>query len=216
MDILYLGHASFHIKGKSASIVTDPFDPEYVGIRFPKLSATIVTLSHDHADHNKAELVEGARKVISGPGEYEIEGVSVIGLPSFHDAKNGAERGKNTLYIYELEGLRLAHLGDLGHKLSEDIIEDIGDLDVLMIPVGGEYTIGPKEAVELTRAIEPKIVIPMHYKLAGHNPQVFSSLADEKPFVSELGLPERKEKKLSLKTGELSSENQEIVLLDII
>lgn len=216
MDVLFLGHSSFNIKTKNASIVTDPFSPEAVGIRFPKLSATVVTVSHEHDDHNKADLVDGVKKVINGPGEYEIEGMSIIGLPSFHDNKKGQERGKNTIYIYEIEGLRLAHLGDLGHKLTDDMVESMGELDVLMIPVGGVYTIGSHEAVEITRAIEPKIVIPMHYQVPGLNPAVFSGLTDEKPFIAELGLAVRHEKKLSLKAGSLSDEGQEIVVLEII
>ncbi|OGM31189.1 hypothetical protein A2803_01800 [Candidatus Woesebacteria bacterium RIFCSPHIGHO2_01_FULL_44_21] len=215
MDVIFLGHSSFHIKGKDASIVTDPFSPETVGIRFPKVSATIVTVSHDHDDHNAASLVEDARKVIAGPGEYEIDGISILGISSFHDDKKGAERGKNTIYVFEIDGFRVAHLGDLGHRLADEAVEDIGDVDILMIPVGGGYTIGPKEAAEVARAIEPKVIIPMHYQMPGLNPVVFSALVDEKPFVAEVGLSARIEKKLSLKAGTLSEDSQEIVILDI-
>lgn len=213
MEIVFLGHSSFHIKGKSASVVTDPFDPQMAGIRFPKVSANIVTISHDHNDHNKSELVADTKKVISGPGEYEIEGISVIGFPSFHDSKKGVERGKNTIYVYEIDGLRLAHLGDLGHELSEADINDMGEIDVLMIPVGGTYTLGPKEAVEVARSIEPNIIIPMHYQMPGLNPENFGQLVDEKPFISDMGLQSRIEKKLSLRTELLSEDSQEIVVL---
>lgn len=215
MDIQYLGHASFIIKGKNASIVTDPFDPQMVGIRFPSVSSTIVTVSHEHDDHNKAELVSGVKKIIRGPGEYEIEGISIIGIPSFHDKKKGEERGKNTIYVFEIDGLRVAHLGDLGHELEDEKVEAMGDINVLMIPVGGVYTIGPQEASEVARAIEPNIIIPMHYQVPGLNPQTFGKLKDEKAFISELGLPERREKRLSLKAGE-TGETSEVAVLDII
>ena len=215
MDIVYLGHSSFHLKGKDVSVVTDPFDPEQVGIRFPKVSATIVTVSHDHGDHNRADLVEGARKVISGPGEYEIEGVSVLGFSTYHDDKKGEERGKNTIYLFEFEGLRLCHLGDLGHTLKEDLVSSLGDVDVLMIPVGGHFTIGPKVAAEVVHLIEPKIVIPMHYQMPGLSQKTFSDLVEEKAFISELGFPEKHEKKLSLKAGTLPEESQEVVVLEV-
>jgi len=213
MDITYLGHSSFHIKGKTASVVTDPFDPGKVGIRYPKVEATVVTVSHDHDDHNKVELVENVKKVISGPGEYEIEGISIVGLPTFHDDKKGEERGRNTIYVYELEGLTLLHLGDLGHKLSEDTLNLLGEIDVLMIPVGGYYTIDAKLASEIVHSIEPRITIPMHYNVPGRpeNP-----LTDEKLFINEMGLTVRQEKRLSLKAGAFPEDTQEIVVLEIV
>ena len=216
MDIIYLGHSSFYIKGSSASVVTDPFEPSSVGIRFPKVAAEIVTISHNHDDHNKAELVDGVKKVIQGAGEYEVEGVSIIGISSYHDSKKGQERGLNTIYVFEIDKLRIAHLGDLGHKLDDKTLEEIGDIDVLMIPVGGVYTIGPQEAVFITRAIEPRLVIPMHFNSPGLNPKIFSDLKDENAFVNELGLPVKRQKKLSIKSNDLSDENGEIVVLDLL
>lgn len=214
MDIIYLGHSSFHLKGKDASVVTDPFDPESVGFRFPKTAATIVTSSHDHADHNKVEEVSGVKKVISGPGEYEIEGISIIGIPSFHDGKKGEERGKNTIYVFEIEEVRICHLGDLGHKLTEETVNTISDVDVLLVPVGGHFTIDAKLAAEVTRAIDPRIIVPMHYKVPGHK-EMFSDIIDEKPFINELGYQAKTEKKLSVKAGTLSEESQEIVVLEM-
>lgn len=152
--------------------------------------------------------------MITGPGEYEIQGVSIIGIPSFHDSKKGEERGKNTIYVFEIDGLRLAHLGDLGHKLSEETVNSMGDIDVLMIPVGGQYTIDAKVAAEVARAIDPNIIIPMHYQMPGLNPAVFAELTDEKLFINELGYQSRHEKKLSLK-GSIDDETQEIVVLEI-
>jgi L-ascorbate metabolism protein UlaG (beta-lactamase superfamily) len=212
MDITFLGHSSFRLKGKTATVVTDPFDPEVVGLKFPKVAADIVTVSHQHEDHNQADLVKDVKRLVSGPGEYEIMGVSIIGIPTFHDEKKGAKRGKNTIYVYEMDGLRLVHLGDLGHKLHEKILEKIGDIDILMVPVGGEYTIGPTEAVEVARAIEPKIVIPMHYQMPGLNPATFAKLSSTKPFLAEIGLLVEKIDKLSVKKENIGEESKVILL----
>src|SRR3989344_7397522 len=103
MDISYLGHSSFLISGKSSKVVTDPFDPKMVGLKYPKVSAQIVTISHDHEDHNKQELVTEVKKVINGPGEYEIEGISILGYSSFHDDQKGQKRGKNIIYVIEVD-----------------------------------------------------------------------------------------------------------------
>jgi L-ascorbate metabolism protein UlaG (beta-lactamase superfamily) len=213
MDITFLGHSSFKIRGRSTTLVTDPFDPKMVGLKYPRVSAEIVTVSHDHDDHNQAENVSGVKKVISGPGEYEIMGVSIIGIPSFHDDKNGALRGKNTIYVIEMDGLRVVHLGDLGHKLSEKTIEEIGNVDVLMIPVGGEYTLGASEATAVVRDVEPRIVTPMHYQTKGLNPEVFKKLSGVDSFLSDVGLATEKMDKLAVKKDSLV-EDQKVVVLE--
>lgn len=213
MDITYLGHSSFRLKGKKVSVVIDPFDSKTVGLSFPKVSAEIVTVSHDHEDHNRVEMVKDVRKVISGPGEYEINGVSIVGIASYHDDAKGAKRGKNTIYMIEIDGLRIVHLGDLGHELSEKFIEKVGSVDVLMIPVGGEYTIGAVRATELARLIEPGIIIPMHFKVPNLNPVTFSKLAPVEPFLTQIGLPVEKLKKLTI-TNSTSEEEQKVVLLE--
>lgn len=214
MDIYYLGHSSFQIVGKDVSIVTDPFDEKNVGFKFPKVSADIVTVSHQHEDHNKSEQVGGVSMVVSGPGEYEIKRVSVFGIPSFHDDKKGQERGKNTIYVIEIEGIFIAHLGDLGHKLSDSDLEALGSIDVLMIPVGGHYTIDHKVAAEIVRSVEPKVILPMHYQSEGLNPSIFASLEGVDEFVNELGLKKEEMKKLSIKEASLNPDEQVIVLLD--
>lgn len=167
MEIIYLGHSSFRIKGKKNIIVTDPYD-ESVGFKMPRVSADIVTVSHHHQDHNNASVVKGTTKrkepfVVDGPGEYEIGGVSIFGIACDHDKSSGAKRGENTAYLINLDGLRLAHLGDLGHKLNETQLEELNGVDVLFIPVGGTYTIDDNEAIEVIGQIEPLVVIPMHY-----------------------------------------------------
>jgi L-ascorbate metabolism protein UlaG (beta-lactamase superfamily) len=214
MDIYYLGHSSFRIVGKDVTIVTDPFDPKMVGLKFPKVSADITTISHDHGDHNAIDQMEAAGMIITGPGEYEIKKVSIFGFPSFHDDKKGQERGKNTMYLIEFEDLRIVHLGDLGHKLSETDIDAMGEVDILMIPVGGNFTIDHKIAADTVHAIEPKIILPMHYKTDGLNPETFAELEGPEPFISELGFKKENQKKLTVKQASLNPEEQVIILLE--
>ncbi|MBU0569360.1 MBL fold metallo-hydrolase [Patescibacteria group bacterium] len=212
MDIIYLGHASFRLKGKTASVVCDPFDSKAVGFKFPSVEADIVTVSHDHNDHNQFSLVKNVRKVVSGPGEYEISGVSIIGISTFHDDKKGSLRGKNTIYVIEIDNLRIAHLGDLGHELSEKILNRMGAIDILMIPVGGEYTIGTAEAAKVSRAIEPTVIIPMHFFAEGINRETFSKLEKIEPFLSDMGLPVENLPKLSIKQSDITEEKKIVVL----
>ena len=213
MNITYLGHSSFKLDFKSTSVVTDPFDKEGVGLKFPKTSAELVTISHDHFDHNKVESVEGVRKVFSGPGEYDASGISFTAVASFHDDVKGEERGKNTIFVIEAEELRICHLGDLGHSLSDKQISQIGDVDVLMIPVGGTYTLDSNKASEVARSIEADIIMPMHYKVPGML-ESFSSLETYEDFVNLMGVKVEKTKKFSLKKGDLIEEDQKIVIFE--
>jgi L-ascorbate metabolism protein UlaG (beta-lactamase superfamily) len=206
MDIVYLGHSSFKLNGKKASVVCDPFDPEMVGLKFPKIKATIVTISHDHRDHNNVQAVADVKKVIRGPGEYEVEGVSIFGLRTYHDAKKGRERGKNTVYVFEMDGVRLAHLGDLGHVLSSKEADWMGDIDVLMVPVGGAYTIGTKESAEVVRQVEPNVIVPMHYQMPGVKSKL--GLLGVEPFISALGAKVDTAAKLVVKQDNFSDGDQ--------
>src|SRR5688572_29430633 len=172
MEIKYLGHSSFRLKGKSMSVVTDPFDSEMVGLTFPKVIAEIVTISHGHNDHNQSMKVKGTEDraepfVIDRPGENEVGGVGVIGIRTWHDDKEGAERGENIIFTFQIDGVIVCHLGDLGHKLSDKQIENIGQIDVLLVPVGGVYSLNPSQAVEAMNALSPSVVVPMHYKKTG-------------------------------------------------
>jgi L-ascorbate metabolism protein UlaG (beta-lactamase superfamily) len=212
MEIKYLGHSSFKIKGKSVTIVTDPYDPS-VGFKFPKVEADIVIISHDHSDHNQKELVGGKPYVIEGPGEYEVKGVSVLGLRTFHDESQGQKRGLNTVYRIELEGVSLSHLGDLGHPLSSQQLGELNGIDVLFIPVGGFYTIGPKRAVEVISQIEPKIVIPMHYQVPEQkNNKTFAPLVGVEEFLKEIGEEVSPQPKLLISRDRLPAEREVLVL----
>lgn len=212
MDISYLGHSSFRLRGRTASLVTDPFDPKMVGLKYSGVEADIVTISHDHEDHNRSDLVKNVRRVVEGPGEYEICGVSIIGYQTFHDDKKGEARGRNTIYVIEMDELRIVHLGDLGHKLSDELVEQIADVDILMTPVGGIYTITPGIAAELVQLIGPKITIPMHFLTEGLNPEVFGKLAKVEGFLSEVGLTVERMEKLSVKKEDFGEELKVVVL----
>ena len=214
MDIIYLGHSSFKLKGRTATVVCDPYD-KYVGFKFPATEADIVTISHHHDDHDKAELVSGVKKVVDGPGEYEIMGVSILGFSAYHDDRKGEERGVNTIYVIEMDGLRLCHLGDLGHSLSEQQLEQIGTVDILFIPVGGVYTIDAKTAVEVASAIDPKIIIPMHYNLAGLDQAKFAGLSGVNDFVNQMGVKSETLPKLTYKPGDLPEEEQRVYILEV-
>jgi len=213
MDIVYLGHSSFRLKGKDASVVTDPYDPKMVGLKYSGVEGDIVTVSHNHNDHNQASLVKNAKKTVAGPGEYEIMGVSILGFASYHDDAKGEKRGANTIYVFEMDELRLCHLGDLGHELSEDLVEALGDIDILFIPVGGEFTIGPEAAVKVVQAIEPSLTIPMHYQAPGLNPEGFKALAPVDDFLKEVGVTVERLPKLTIKKEDLG-EDQKVVVLE--
>lgn len=210
MEIIYLGHASFKIKGKSLTIVTDPFD-ESTG-RFARgTAANIVTISHNHGDHNAAKLVEGNPFVVNGPGEFEIGGVSIIGAATWHDEQDGKERGVNTAYVIEIDEMRIAHLGDLGHSLSQEQLDDLGSVDIAMIPVGGKYTIDAKKAVELVKQLDPWIVIPMHYKQEGI---AVEGLAGVEEFLKEMGKPDLVSIPKLLITPDKMPEELEVIVLE--
>ena len=163
MEISWLGHSCFRIRGTQATVITDPYSPN-LGYALGKPKARIVTVSHQHPGHSYVQGVGGEPKLITGPGEYEIGGVLIIGLATFHDAENGSQRGKNTIYLMEIDEVSLCHLGDLGHMLTAGQMEELGNVDILLVPVGGVSTIGAPIAAELARQLEPKVVIPMHYR----------------------------------------------------
>lgn len=166
MDIYWLGQSCFRIKGKTSTLIIDPYDPEFTGLKLSKdLEAQVVLSTHSHQDHNNVTAVTGSPLVITGPGEYEVAGVSIEGVATFHDTVEGAEKGPNTLYHILIDGVNIVHLGDLGHKLTESQIGKIDNTDILMIPVGGKFSLDAEKAVEVVSQLEPKIVIPMHYQI---------------------------------------------------
>ena len=213
MQINYLGHSCFKIKSKNTALITDPFD-QYIGFSMPSTKADIITISHEHKDHNCLKKIEGNPFIIRAPGEYEIAEVSVFGLRTFHDKVKGAERGRNTIYSIRTEEISLCHLGDLGHKLSDKQLEEVNGVDVLFVPIGGIYTLDSKEAVEVVNQVEPKIVIPMHYRTPDHDKTKFKQMADLNGFLEEIGVLEaRKENKLVISKVSLPEEMEIICLM---
>ncbi len=215
MDIKYIGHSSFFIRTRDAKIITDPFDPSYVGLKYPKQEADIVTISHAHEDHAYKEGVKGESIVFfDWPGEFEKNKVRLYGYSVKHDNADGKERGENIMYKIVAEGISILHCGDLGHLLNDATIEKIGDIDILMIPVGGHYTIGPKEAEKIIKEIEPAIVIPMHYKAPGMNEKIFGELQTLEEYLKQMGLQDVEPiEKLSVKKEDLTSEETKTVVL---
>ncbi len=169
MTIEYLGHASFLLTTAAGTrIVTDPFDAEAYKDRLKygafRGTADIVTLSHDHGDHNAAHTVAGSPIVIKGNGKFIAREVEFLGVGTYHDSERGARRGPNTVFIISVDDMRIAHMGDLGHVLTADQAAQIGDVDIALIPVGGFYTIDAAQAWEVAGQIDAQIVIPMHYR----------------------------------------------------
>ena len=163
MKITWLGHSCFKIESDGGKIiVTDPFD-EAVGYPLPKEKADVVTVSHDHHDHNNVKVLKGDPAVVRGSGKQTAAGIEFEGIATYHDEKGGKLRGKNTIFSFEMDGIRVCHLGDLGHLLGEKEAAALCDVDVLMIPVGGVYTLDAEGAKKVVGQIRPKVVIPMHF-----------------------------------------------------
>lgn len=166
MDVTWLGHGCFRLRGRTAAVVTDPYPPA-VGLKLPRMDAEVVTVSHPHENHSYTQVVRDGAYEIHGPGEYEIAGVSVIGIPTYHDAEKGAKHGRNTVYLIEVDDVRICHLGDLGHKLDDAEAEAVASPDVLLVPVGGHAAMNGAQAAEVVRQLEPRYVVPMHYAIPG-------------------------------------------------
>ena len=164
MNIKWLGHSCFKLTSeKGTVVVTDPFD-ESVGYPMPNVKADIVTSSHSHFDHNYFKAIKGNFEIVDSLGEQNIKGIKIKGVSTYHDEEGGAKRGKNIVFVFDIDGIRIAHLGDLGHVLTDMQIKEIGKVDIILIPVGGFFTINAKKAVEVMNQLSPKITIPMHYK----------------------------------------------------
>ena len=214
MIITWLGHSCFKIQNKigpeAVIVATDPFDKS-VGLKALKCEANIVTVSHDHYDHNNVSAIKGSPFVIKGAGEYEVNGVFIEGVETYHDEKAGAERGKNIIYRIDIDDMSVAHLGDLGHTLDAKQLDKLEGTDILLIPVGGVYTIGAKKAVEVVSQIEPRIVIPMHYSVPG----LKIKLEGVDKFIKELGIKPTYEEKLKISKNDLPAEEMELVILSM-
>jgi L-ascorbate metabolism protein UlaG (beta-lactamase superfamily) len=215
MNIVWYGQSFFQIttspkNNEKINIAIDPFSQE-IGIKPPILETDILLISHNHSDHNNIKTIKNNPFIIDGPGEYEIKNIYIKGFYGFHDNVLGKERGRITIYTIESEGIKICHLSDLGQKeLDEKQLEQIGDVDILMIPIGGNFTINAQEAIKIMSQIEPKIIIPMHYQI----PKLKLKLDDVDKFLKILGIKDIEPlPKLSIKKKDIAEEEAKIIVL---
>lgn len=206
MEITWLGRSCFRLRAKEATVIIDPVTRQGAA----KTAADIVLISHGHPGHSARDTVAGTPRFLTGPGEYEIKGVPIVGVQTAHDAEGGRRRGGNTVWIVQLEELAICHLGDIGHALTAEQAEQIGSVDVLLVPVGGHNTIAAAQASEIVTTLEPKIVIPMHYAAEGEEA---AGLAPVDGFLREQGVARGEpQARLSITRGSLPEETQVVVL----
>ncbi|MGB9741856.1 MAG: MBL fold metallo-hydrolase [bacterium] len=197
MKIKWLGHSAFLLTAADGTkIITDPYVPgAYDGaVSYDRITerADAATVSHEHADHNGADLLPGKPRALKGTGPFTVGTVQITGIDTYHDPHQGQDRGKNTLFIFEIDRLRLVHCGDLGHLLTETTLQALGRVDVLLVPVGGLFTIDAPAAVQLIGQLKPKLVIPMHFKTHKLGFQIarVDEFARIAPRVRRIGKPE--------------------------
>jgi len=167
LQIRWHGHACWEITNDK-TLVTDPHDGKSIGIQAPTVQGDIILVSHDHYDHNSVKTVEKeGSKVVTDTRKRNINDVEIRGIESFHDEAKGAKRGNNIIFQFTMDGINFCHLGDLGHDLDEEAVQKIGQVDVLFIPIGGTFTVDDKQAWKLIKKINPRIIVPMHYKIGG-------------------------------------------------
>jgi L-ascorbate metabolism protein UlaG (beta-lactamase superfamily) len=215
MNINWLGQSCFEITAKAnnneVKIVIDPYS-ESLGLGSLKVEAQILLISHQHDDHSSSGAVVGSPFIIETPGEYELKGIFIKGISAFHDNQKGQKLGVVTVFTLEAEGMRVCHLSDLGQKeLTPEQVEEIGEIDILMIPVGGNFTIDGKDAAEIISQIEPKIVIPMHYQI----PKLKIEIDGVDKFLKVMGVEGvQREKKLKILAKDLPKEDTQIIVLE--
>lgn len=208
MEIIWYGLSCFRLRGKEATVVTDPCPPAS-GYNPGKPTADIVTISHNHDNHSYRKGVAGTPRFIDGPGEYEIEGVFISGTPTYHDTKRGGELGGNIAFVFEQENITICHLGDLGHTPTSAQVEEMTGADILLVPVGGHSTIDGTAAAEVVSLLEPRLVIPMHYQTPGSKLE----LEPLDRFLKELGVTNYEaQAKLTITASSLPHETQVVVL----
>lgn len=209
MEIVWLGHSCFRIRGREATVVMDPCPPAS-GYAIGKPTADIVTISHEHDNHSYLKAVAGSPTILSRPGEYEISGAFLTGVRTYHDTQKGQDRGKNIAFIVEMEDIKICHLGDLGHTPSAEQVEEMVGCDVLLVPVGGGTTIDGAKAAEVVSILDAKLVVPMHYHTDAHK----DGLDTAERFLKEMEVKAvEPQPKLQITRSAIPTEPQ-VVLLD--
>ena len=212
MKIRYLGHCCFALtESTGTTIVTDPYGA--IGYQMPPVKADAVSVSHGHYDHNNVSAVKGNPVVLDEEGTYEVGGVVITAIRSYHDKTSGSERGENLIFKFRMDGLEICHLGDLGEECSSAVIETLLPVHVLMIPVGGTYTIDAEQAKEYVDRIMPAIVIPMHYKTKGLNMDIDKVDAFTDQFDTE-EVEELEDSELELFRDDISEESTKIIVME--
>jgi len=207
MEITWYGRACFRLKGREATVITDPCPPA-TGFVAGKHEVDLLTISHSHSDHAYTRSIS-ADLTLTRPGEYEHRSLLVTGIRTFHDGARGAERGENVIFAVEIDGVHVCHLGDLGHLLTEEQLAELGPIDVLLVPAGGTFTITPAEAAEVVAQISPKIVIPMHFATDGAS----ADLLGPERFLHELAVSEPiRQPKAVVHASSLPEETQVVLL----
>ena len=167
MKLQWLGHSSFRLEESTGtSVVTDPYH-SYIGIEMPGVTADVVTVSHKHDDHNNVEIIKGNPMIIDTVGSFDVKGIGILGIETYHDEVEGEKRGKNLIYKYRIDGIDVCHMGDIGEECTPELAEAIGPVNILLLPVGGEYTIDAETAKDYVDKLMPDMVIPMHYRTRG-------------------------------------------------
>jgi L-ascorbate metabolism protein UlaG (beta-lactamase superfamily) len=208
MEITWYGHACFRVRERGVTIVMDPYDKD-IGYTLPRVRADVVTISHSHEGHSCPRGLRGTPRVLACPGEYEIGGVFITGVSTFHDDVGGKELGQNIAFLVDFDGLTVCHLGDLGHMLAQHHIEALGGINVLLVPVGGRSTLGASQAAEVVGLLEPDIVIPMHYQTK----QLSRKLAPVSSFLKAMAAGDSTPvEMLKIGTSDLPNDTRVVVL----
>ncbi len=208
MEITWYGRACFRLKGRDATVITDPCPPS-TGFVAGKHDVDLLTLSHGHADHTYTRSIT-AGLTLTRPGEYEFHDLLVNGIRTFHDAQGGTERGENMVFSFEVDGVHIAHLGDLGHLLSEEQLAELGPIDVLLVPAGGNFTLTPAEAAEVVSQMSPRLVIPMHFATDGAS----NDLQGPEKFLQEMAVTDPMRQPKAVVTSSSLPDETQVLMLD--
>jgi L-ascorbate metabolism protein UlaG (beta-lactamase superfamily) len=208
MEITWYGRACFRLRGRDATVISDPCPPS-TGFVAGRHDIDLLTISHQHPDHTYTRSIT-AGLTLTRPGEYEFRELLITGVRTFHDGERGAVRGENIVFAVEIDGVHVCHLGDLGHLLAEEQLSELGPIDVLLVPVGGHVTLSPAEAAEVVAQVSPRIVIPMHYAVDG----LSADLGEPDKFLHEMGAADAaRQPKAAITAGNLP-EAAQVVLLE--
>lgn len=213
MEITWYGLSCFRLRERGTTVICDPYDKKATSLSMPRIKADIVTVSHDRPGHNGVSAVTGEPKVFSGPGDYEVGGVLITGLTTFHKSVNGWPPERNVAYFFDFDGFTVGHLGDLGQVPQQRQVEELGEIDVLLVPVSGQNTLDASRMTEVISLLEPRIVVPMHYLHPGLKGGLADSLEPVDKFLKELGVGEPEvQSSLKMTKSGLPEETQVVLL----